>query len=80
MKKPLSHSRQFWCETCNQKEPLTAHQMMAHLTEVHKLVNFRGTKKTRTCIDGQGFYENTFDWILPDKVRLTEVSTGPKGR
>ena len=79
--KPLVHTREFWCETCGQKEPMTPEQFKEHLATQHYLSGrILGKETLRLALDmSAGQYSNTYDWILTGKVRVTEVKSGRRG-
>lgn len=77
---PLTHRSEFWCNTCQMKEPMDHANTKSHLKEVHGLDgNVTGRKKLICAIDGgQGAYSNTFEWTLPNNIKITELSTGSR--
>lgn len=78
-KEITSHKREFFCDACNQQEPMDALSMRAHLADVHKLTEFKGNRSLLVALDGD-FYSNTFEWTFANGVKITEVSSGPKER
>lgn len=79
MKEPVTRRRLFFCETCHIKEPFTAGQFQAHMASAHGLSGkLMGKQELIQAVDGQGFYENTYRWTFPGKVKVTEFSAGPK--
>lgn len=78
-KLPQEHKREFWCITCAQKNPMDLLQMQEHLKSVHGLTSpLKGSRSGQFFMDLAGGYSNQYEWKLGD-VRLTEVSSGPKG-
>lgn len=77
-RKPLVHSREFWCDTCQIKEPMDKDGLKKHLKEAHQLEGKVTGKKERVCcLDMEGGqYANTFSWTLGGSVKITETSSG----
>lgn len=77
-KREMKRTNDFWCETCNQKEPMTPTAMKEHLKSVHGLDGkVTGRRELQCALDMEGGqYSNTFKWTLPGNVILTSVSAG----
>lgn len=65
--------REFKCETCADKPEFDAPgKLMYHLQEVHQLrpvagqPGIAGSRTAIMCMDGAGFYDNTFQWTFAD--------------
>lgn len=79
MKGDWKHSRDFYCETCGIKEPMTIAAMKAHLESAHGLTGrLAGKRGLVMALDGEGFYQNNYEWNFPGDVKITEVSSGER--
>ena len=78
-KKPLQHTRTFYCDQCDPKNGMSGQVLKNHMEEKHGLKELKGTKRLECCMDGKGFYSNTWTWIFPGNIHITEISEGPKG-
>lgn len=85
--KITTHTREFWCSNCDPKgesDPMSATQVKAHLLEKHKIDSMQARRQGVQFLDGADFYSNVFTWTFPapdlGEVKLTEVSSGPRGK
>jgi hypothetical protein len=70
-----TYTREFWCETCGQKESMNGAQLKAHLNDVHQLEGrITGNKSLTFALDFEGGHSNTLVWKLPG-VKITEVES-----
>lgn len=75
--KPTVESKvEYWCQTCNLPDAMTANEIRAHLRTAHGLNEFKGTRRGVSFLDGEdGFYQQTYDLNIGG-VKLTKIAIG----
>ena len=79
----MTSKSEFWCETCGvQKKSYTREEIVEHAKTVHGITEFKGEKRGVMFMDGDKFYQNTYEWEigkdLDIPLKITQVDSGTR--
>lgn len=80
-RKPKKATRDFYCETCKQKDAMTLDAMKEHFRAVHQIdvTKTKGTREMVMHLDGTDFYESNYVWTFGD-VKMVEATWNPRSK
>lgn len=74
-------SRDFFCETCKQKDPMTLDVMKEHFETVHQIdvTKTKGTRQMVMHLNEANFYQSNYKWTF-GTVEMTEVACNTRSK
>ena len=77
----------WWCQTCQQTEPMTVDEMKVHIKEKHGYdpTNFKGWRSMLMHTDGDTWFSYQWQWTLnhpetKEPIVLTQYTLSPRAK
>lgn len=83
--KEVEPTNEWWCQTCNTKEPMNHEGMIEHLKTVHALdtKGLKGKKSMLMHMDGDTWFSYQWEWTLGEgdkAVKMLQATTQPRAK